>query len=399
MAGRVCVEVYRLSVFTQILTLCVGHNLHMKNIALHKPCNISSRHVTQADRITGDCSAVINGDTETVLNTESNPTNCINTKLTDNSPFWWVDLGQEFIINKISIYGRTGHIIRMICVNVSLNGDVIKRFIDTNGWTDDKYDIPVGRGGRVVNITKGCDSSDFVINLCQVQVWVCEDGWYGDNCTQVCGHCAGGSVCDKINGNCTSCQTGFQLPNCTECKDGWYGESCGEVCGHCLRGNTTCDNKIGYCPSCGGAFQPPLCKEKCSAGYYGENCKQTCGHCRVNTTCDPDNGKCTYGCSGGYKEGLCSECEDGWYGDSCTERCGHCMGGNSTCHKKYGSCSSCDGAFQPPLCKETCQDGWYGKIVLKGVVTVWEVSLLATRRVEVVLLVTVHSNHLCVKSR
>ncbi|PVD24663.1 hypothetical protein C0Q70_15148 [Pomacea canaliculata] len=150
-----------------------------------------------------------------------------------------------------------------------------------------------------------------------------------------------------------------------ECKDGWYGENCGEVCGHCLRGNTTCDNKIGYCPSCGGAFQPPLCKEKCSAGYYGQNCKQTCGHCRVNTTCDPDNGTCTYGCSGGYKEGLCSECEDGWYGDDCTETCGHCMGGSSTCDKKYGSCSSCDGAFQPPLCKETCQDGWYGKNCLE----------------------------------
>ncbi|XP_025108286.1 multiple epidermal growth factor-like domains protein 11 [Pomacea canaliculata] len=259
MAGRVCVEVYRLSVFTQILTLSVGQNLHMKNIALHKPCNISSRHVTLAHSITGDCSAVINGDTETVLNTESNPTNCINTKLTDNSPFWWVDLGQEFIINKISIYGRTDYIIRMICVNVSLNGNVIKRFTDTNGWTDDKYDITVGRSGRVVNITKDCDSSDFVINLCQVQVMVCEDGWYGDNCTEECGYCAGDFVCDKRNGGCTSCQTGFQLPMCKEC----------------------------------------------STGYYSKNCSEQNGPC-LNTTCEPDNVTCSSSCSQGYGEGLCS---------------------------------------------------------------------------------------------
>ncbi|XP_025108292.1 uncharacterized protein LOC112572696 [Pomacea canaliculata] len=214
MAGHIS-GMFRLFVLTDILFVSATLNTHMHNVALDKVCNISSRHVNLLNLPSGNCSAAINGNTNTVLNLSITPPNCIHTALNDTSPFWWVDLGQKVAISVITIFGRTGFTERMICVNVSLDGKVVKRFNDTSGWSNNQYDISVGRRGRVVNITKDCNNDGIMINICEVQVWVCDDGWYGDNCTQVCGRCAGGSVCDKINGSCTSCDTGFQLPMCT----------------------------------------------------------------------------------------------------------------------------------------------------------------------------------------
>ncbi|XP_025108302.1 multiple epidermal growth factor-like domains protein 6 [Pomacea canaliculata] len=136
----------------------------------------------------------------------------------------------------------------MICVNVFLDGNIVKRFTDVNGWSNDKYDITVGRVGRVVNITRDCDQVGYTINICEVQVWVCDDGWYGDTCTQACGQCAGGSACDKTNGSCVSCQMGFQPPLCAECVDGRYGGSCTQTCGNCP-GGSVCDKVTGICAS------------------------------------------------------------------------------------------------------------------------------------------------------
>lgn len=59
----------------------------------------------------------------------------------------------------------------MTCVNVSLDGNLIKRFYDTNGWSNDKFDITVGRSGQIINITRDCDKDGRTINICEVQVW------------------------------------------------------------------------------------------------------------------------------------------------------------------------------------------------------------------------------------
>ncbi|XP_025108242.1 uncharacterized protein LOC112572666 isoform X2 [Pomacea canaliculata] len=290
MAGRVCVEMFRLFVFTDILFVSAALNTHMQNVALDKLCNISSRHVNRENLLSGNCSAAINGNTNTVLNLSITPPNCIHTALNDSSPFWWVDLGQEVAISVITIYGRTNFTERMICVNVFLDGNVVKRFNDTSGWNNNQYDITVGRIAQVVNITRDCGTKEVMINFCEVQVWVCDDGWYGDNCTQVCGHCAGGSVCDKINGSCTSCDTGFQLPKCTECAEGRYGDNCTQTCGNCSN-DSTCDKVNGSCGSCKPGYQLPLCKE-CSDGWYGADCSQTCRHCSNNSVCDNKTGSC-----------------------------------------------------------------------------------------------------------
>jgi hypothetical protein len=45
----------------------------------------------------------------------------------------------------------------------------------------------------------------------------CENGWYGPECKQTCGHCYNDEVCDKVNGACAS-----------GCASGWIGNSCTE---------------------------------------------------------------------------------------------------------------------------------------------------------------------------
>ncbi|PVD24655.1 hypothetical protein C0Q70_15139 [Pomacea canaliculata] len=91
-----------------------------------------------------------------------------------------------------------------------------------------------------------------------------------------------------------------------QCDVGYYGENCSQLCGHC-RQDTTCDPDNGTClVGCSLGFIPGLCTE-CDAGYYGKNCDQTCGYCLVNTTCDPVNGTCPSGCSDGYRGSLCTE--------------------------------------------------------------------------------------------
>lgn len=42
----------------------------------------------------------------------------------------------------------------------------------------------------------------------------CEDGYYGSNCSQQCGHCKDGISCAS-NGHCPS-----------DCESGWFGRLC-----------------------------------------------------------------------------------------------------------------------------------------------------------------------------
>ncbi|XP_025108267.1 multiple epidermal growth factor-like domains protein 11 isoform X3 [Pomacea canaliculata] len=350
MADCRCVQVFMFCVFIQIFLLCVAQDTHMKNVAQNKPCGTSSLYSTS-----NNCSAALNGNTNTIY--QENPPNCIHTAELDTSPFWWVDLGEKVIITMITIYGRTDFIERMRCVNVSVDGVVIERFTDVSGWTNDKYTIPVLRGGRVVNITKDCDSMGLTINICEVQVWECVDGYYGTDCSQTCGKCDKNYVCNKTSGWCTSCQTGFNSPLCNECANGWYGTNCSQTCGNC-RSNSVCDKTTGWCTSCQTGFNIPHCKE-CVDGRYGADCSKICGNCIIASDCDKTTGRCT-SCKTGFSLPNCTDCENGWYGNNCAEKCGHCVGGSSTCDKINGSCPSCDGAFKPPLCKDNCEKGYYG---------------------------------------
>ena len=47
----------------------------------------------------------------------------------------------------------------------------------------------------------------------------CEYGYYGTNCRQTCGKCAGASQCDHVTGECANgCMPGYFSALCTEGK-------------------------------------------------------------------------------------------------------------------------------------------------------------------------------------
>ncbi|XP_062569338.1 platelet endothelial aggregation receptor 1-like, partial [Saccostrea cucullata] len=185
----------------------------------------------------------------------------------------------------------------------------------------------------------------------------CADGYYGQNCSSICGNCLGGR-CDKENGSCLSgCQQNWKEPLCQECVDGYYDQTCSTQCGNCREGY--CDKKNGSCSSgCKLNWKEPLCQE-CVDGYYDQNCSSQCGKCREGF-CNKTTGYCLSGCKPNWKEPLCQECVDGYYDQNCSTPCGNCLEG--FCDKKNGSCPfGCNGNWSEPLCQE-CIDGFYDQI-------------------------------------
>ncbi|XP_025108283.1 uncharacterized protein LOC112572689 isoform X2 [Pomacea canaliculata] len=310
MAGCV-LWIVTLCVFVDIFVLTHAQLGHMINIAFNKACNLSSRY-TEGNRFygitfSGDCSAAINGNTDTNFDIKARPPNCIHTATNDTNPLWQVDLGRNFSLHSIIIYGRINNIGRMDCVEVSLDGEHVYTFPcpgTVNVTT--VIDLSPPRHGRVVTITRNYttpgDYSPF-LSICEVQIWVCQVGWWGSDCQTQCSQMCQGA-----------------------------GDDTGE------------DN---YCDSDNGA-----CVKGCSDGYYNvsNDCQNTCGE-GCHDTCSRTNGTCQ--CQPGWQPPLCQWCADGWFGSECTE-CGHCAN-NSVCDKKTGVCPFCDGDFVAPLCLEVLE--------------------------------------------
>ncbi|KAK6179332.1 hypothetical protein SNE40_011719 [Patella caerulea] len=163
-------------------------------------------------------------------------------------------------------------------------------------------------------------SKESGLELCEVQVFACSNGTFGDQCEYTC-HCNGSKRCDD--------QTGLCPPNVEgKCAFGWIGDKCDR---NCLYDNT-----------------------------YGTNCDKACSdrHCLNQSSCNPSNGSCDNGCEDGYIGIDCTlmqpkvevyDCVSGMYGTKCDLVCSgrHCLH-QSSCNPSNGSCD--DG----------CEDGYIG---------------------------------------
>ena len=50
-------------------------------------------------------------------------------------------------------------------------------------------------------------------------ILACDNGTWGVNCTDNCGQCRSGTVCDVVNGECPfDCNPGWKGKLCNECK-------------------------------------------------------------------------------------------------------------------------------------------------------------------------------------
>ncbi|XP_078330009.1 receptor-type tyrosine-protein phosphatase gamma-like [Crassostrea virginica] len=203
-----------------------------------------------------------------------------------------------------------------------------------------------------------------MLEICEVQIFGCETGRYGTNCSKTCGHCKNNDLCGIVSGKCdeSGCaKTNFYPPLCEECIPGMYGENCLYHCsGFCQ--NKTCQRYNGTCLyGCEKGYTGSSCNQTCPSGRFGFDCREECGNCYQKHACNHVSGICADGCNEGFKGQLCNTpCSDGEYGKDCTYNCsGNCLH-EVACDKYKGTCDSCSSGYIGPKCDATCKNRRYG---------------------------------------
>ncbi|XP_021348742.1 receptor-type tyrosine-protein phosphatase alpha-like isoform X2 [Mizuhopecten yessoensis] len=225
-------------------------------------------------------------------------------------------------------------------------------------------------------------STKAILELCEVQVYGCPLGKYGDNnCDSNCDTTCVYSLCHPNSGQCTYCAPGsykFGLV-CTACPTNCLNDVCNVesgVCSACVDGyhGSQCDQ------SCPDNCQDKICDQYsrvcayCLVGFHGNMCNQPCpGNCN-NNTCSQENGFCITGCDSGYhgnmcqqpcpincKDNMCSQdtgicdgCDSGYHGNMCNQTCpANCK--NNTCSQDNGTCNTgCDSGYHGNMCQQPC---------------------------------------------
>ncbi|KAK7103069.1 hypothetical protein V1264_021197 [Littorina saxatilis] len=242
--------VFHLCVFLSFCH-CQGN---YENVALDKPCNMSSMLHAQPD-----CKGAVNGNTDGRY--MANGDNCIRTNTAETSSWWEVNLGRPYPVCNITIWPRLSDPDRMVGVSVSI--DSIFYFTFTATPPMPKFTIFCPNNpwpGTVIRLYKNdthVAMKNRTINLCEVEVLSCNDAYWGLWCNKTCGNCGNGEVCDKVTGHCTSCLQGWELPMCSGCRDGYWGSQC-KKCGNCSN-SEVCDTATGHCTTCSAGWKPPLC--------------------------------------------------------------------------------------------------------------------------------------------
>ncbi|XP_070191898.1 multiple epidermal growth factor-like domains protein 11 [Littorina saxatilis] len=335
-----------------------------------------------------------------------------------NEYHWWqVDLGRIYPVHNITVWARkekTEPILfdRLYPFIITVDNKTCVNVTSPQNNTIRSNSVMCSSVmyGQVVRLTL---TTNRTLNLCEFQIFVCKDGFYGLDCSSPCdkncdegcnmtsgfctrckegfwglelchhncsAHCAG-PACQRDDGNCEVCREGFYGPDCsfachqncvggcnkisghcTRCPEGKHGSDCLMDCGNC-RGDSACNATSGVCPGgCAPGWTKPLCTEVCPSGSFGDNCSMQCTNCSQDR-CHNTDGECLEGCKPGYQwtpnKTFCNEfCQNGSYGDNCSEPCGHCSG-DEQCDPFNGTCDACQLQFQPPYCK-VCTGNRYG---------------------------------------
>lgn len=116
----------------------------------------------------------------------------------------------------------------------------------------------------------------------------CSVGEYGKNCANHCGHCFNNEPCNRFDGRCNDCETGYHGFKCDK----------GMVFSSLFLVNWT--NTIFH------IFQYDyltlhISFLECSNKTYGLNCLDTCGACLDSSPCHHVDGSCPSGCNPGWQ--------------------------------------------------------------------------------------------------
>ncbi|KAL8581983.1 hypothetical protein ACOMHN_027964 [Nucella lapillus] len=308
----------------------------------------------------------------------------------DREPWWQVDLQIPHYVYNFRIWGRTAQIGRLYPFNITVD-DRECVYVKRAATRDITVHCTRPLYGRVVRITrKSRIYWDHTLNMCEFQIFVCnpgfygincslhcssncckegcymndgkcikcKPGWYGDQCKTECPskHCLD-QKCDQRSGVCLACDNGHFIGNqCLGCEPGWYGDGCGSRCLSPNCRNNRCDQQSGVCFDCARNFLGTNCSA-CRPGKHGYHCQNRCPqNC---DECEQDSGQCTK-CRFYNRNTLdCTECKQGTFGSNCTKLCGHCKD-HRPCERENGHCTHCQPGWDPPLCKTKCGRFLYG---------------------------------------
>ncbi|KAK7495474.1 hypothetical protein BaRGS_00013172, partial [Batillaria attramentaria] len=263
-----------LSVFAVLYVSWTVYLLTEENVAWGKPANTSSRYNSDTG-YSGPACVANNGRLGTVIvNINYSEPNCIHTDNNDYMAWWEVYLGRPYTITGVTIYRREDSewpqvVRRMSGIGVYVSGKLCYKFPPSSETLaldalPARIDVTCSQPitGDVVTLAK--DGSDidpafYIINVCEVQVWVCKSGLYGENCAIHCSDkCRPGFDCDNFYGNCLEV-----------CADGYYGDDCSRQCGRC-KSSEPCNKSTGECSSgCETGYLPPFCEPTDGDGGQG----------------------------------------------------------------------------------------------------------------------------------
>ncbi|XP_033729657.1 scavenger receptor class F member 1-like [Pecten maximus] len=328
---------------------------------------------------------------------------CTHTNDGQNTAWWRVDLGELMTITRIKIYYRDNFQHRLAGYQLYVSNSTstptggVLCYEDTSSTRNAvqlvvTHQCPyVGRYVTVYNHRNNPKryswySDDAILMLCEVQVFGCQAGKYGDghcnylcppacyggNCnstTAACFYCFAGKYDIYCNSDCPSnCKNSLctkDAGSCLECIPGKYGNSCDQVCPVNCK-DMLCEKSTGNCI-------------ECIPGKYGNSCDQVCPVNCKDMLCEKSTGNCIdcfpgkYGpiceknCPENCKDmlcerdtGSCKECKPGFFGANCSKQC-HCK--DAGCNYMTGNCSpsGCLPGWRGNTCSESCGTGSYGE--------------------------------------
>ncbi|XP_041348900.1 cell death abnormality protein 1-like [Gigantopelta aegis] len=141
-----------------------------------------------------------------------------------NMPYtWWeIDLGRDYYIHKLDIYFRIDYNVRRNGVHIyssrEANQTNAGHLCGTTTITSpDIATVICDSTARYITLYRNISNSngESMMDFCEVEVYVCDAGTFGDDCSQFC-HCQDGP-CNYTTGYCTG-----------GCKPNWTGANCNE---------------------------------------------------------------------------------------------------------------------------------------------------------------------------
>ncbi|XP_069126485.1 platelet endothelial aggregation receptor 1-like [Argopecten irradians] len=326
------------------------------NVALSKIAAQSSNHSNDYWL----ASAAVDGCHNTTIQS-----GCCTHTAGDRRMVWWrVDLGQLNTIDSIQIIYRANFTFRLAGYELYVSNittsptDGVLCYHDISATTtavqlNVTHQCPsVGRYVTVYNYRNDPKRYSWysvyaVLELCEVIVYGCPAGSYGDgDCSQVCPATCYGGNCNPKTGSCLWCI------------DGKYGDTCDVDCSVNCR-DRLCDGNTGYCGGCVDGKYGDTCDVDCSVNCKDRMCDENTGHCagcvdgKYGDTCDVD---CSVNCKDRMCDantGHCAECLSGKFGNTCNQDCSiNCK--DTLCVMDGGDCIECVAGKFGNTCEQSC---------------------------------------------